>query len=89
MRDHGNAEVEIFPKGAFLHHFFQVAAGGANDADVDGMGGIRAQAFQTAFLQYAQKLGLQGQGQVANFVEKDGPAPGLFEASRGAIGWRR
>src|SRR6266478_1918454 len=78
--DDGNAEVEIFPKGTFLHHFFQVAAGGANDADLDGMGGVRAQAFQTAFLQYAQELRLQGQGQVANLVEKDGPAPGLFEA---------
>src|SRR6266849_1665949 len=79
--DDGNAEVEVFPKGTFLHHFFEVAASGANDADVDGMGGVRAQAFQTAFLQYAQELRLQGQGQVANLVEKDCPGPGLFEAS--------
>ena len=68
-------------KGAFLHHFFEVAAGGANDPHIDGMRGIRAQAFQTAFLQHAQKLGLLGHRQVANFVEKNGPTPGLFEAS--------
>ena len=46
------------------------------------MRGIRAQAFQTAFLQHAQQLGLLGQGQVANFVEENGLAPGLFEAPR-------
>jgi len=44
------------------------------------MGCVRAQAFQAAFLQYAQKLRLQGRPD-RQFVEKDGPTPGLFEAT--------
>ena len=86
---HGNTEVQIFPKGAFLHHFFQIAAGGADDPDVDGMRGIRAQTFQTAFLQHAQQAWPAGASPGRQFRREKWSRPGPLRSVPGAIGWRR
>src|ERR1700751_4440147 len=49
------------------------------------MWNIRAQAFDSALLQHAQQLGLQGQRQIADFIEEDRATVGLFESSAPAV----
>ena len=66
---------------ALLDHRQQIAVGRRDQADV-GMPRARgAQALEGVLLQDAQKLGLQLQGEVANFVEEEGPPIGQFKAS--------
>ena len=82
MKGHDiDAIKEVFAELAFLDHFGKVAVGGASQADVDGEAGVAAKALDAAFLQNAEKLGLQGEAQVANLVEKKSAAFGSLEAA--------
>ncbi|MNE86294.1 hypothetical protein D3C80_1833790 [compost metagenome] len=53
--------------------------GGGDYAHIDLVGFVAAQRAYFAFLQHAQQFGLQGQGHVADFVEKQGAAIGRIE----------
>ena len=56
--------------------------GGRHQAHVDLDLALPAQAHQRALLQRAQQLGLHGQRQLANLVQKDGAAVGLLKPAR-------
>ena len=81
-RNHVQAVVQVLPKAAGLHIGRQVAVGGRHQAHVDLDLALPAQAHQRALLQRAQQLGLQGQRQLANLVQKDGAAVGLLKPAR-------
>ncbi len=69
--DHVEAVEEVLaepPGGDFR---FQVAVGGGQDANIAGPGLRLAHALVAALLQQPQEFGLQGQRQVADFVEKE------------------
>ena len=53
-----------------------------DDAHVHGRRAGAAEPFELAALEHAQELGLQLEGQLADFVEKDGSALRQFEAAR-------
>ena len=81
-RDHVQAVVQVLPKAAGLHIGRQVAVGGRHQAHVDLDLALPAQSHQRALLQRAQQLGLHGQRQLANLVQKDGAAVGLLKPAR-------
>src|SRR3990172_6759000 len=72
---------EVFAEFAFLDHFGKVAVSGANQADIDGEAGVAAEALDAAFLQNAEKLGLQGEAQVADLVQEERSAIRGLEAA--------
>ena len=76
---------EVRAEGPGLDHFFKVAMGGGNDADIDGNTGSGADALDLAFLQDAEELGLKGEGDVADFVEKERAIVGLLESSNAQL----
>src|SRR3546814_13519276 len=61
------------------------SVGGCDDADVGSERGVAAQARELPFLEHAQQLHLQGERQVADLVEEQGPAGRLLELARTAI----
>src|SRR5216110_3500719 len=79
--DHGDPEIQVLAEGALLHHLFEIPAGGANHPDINGMGDVRAQPLNTAFLQHTQEFGLQRQGQIADFIQENRASLGFFEAA--------
>jgi hypothetical protein len=58
--------------------------GGGDDADVHGDGFLAAEALEAFFLEDAHEFDLGAEGHVADFVEEDGAAAGLFEAANAA-----
>ena len=60
---------------------FEVSVGGADDAGVGAEGFVGADAFEFAFLEYAEEFYLYGGREVADFVEEEGASGGLFDAS--------
>ena len=84
-RDGGNAEVEIFAKEFFPDADGEIAIGGDDDADVDFDGLRAAHAFEAAFFEDPQKLGLAGEREFADFVEKQRAALGHFDFAGLAI----
>ena len=64
---------------------FKIAIGGGNDADVGGEGFIGAHAFEGTFPQEPQQLDLNGLIDLANLIEEQRAAIGLFEAADAAF----
>src|SRR5580658_8693867 len=60
----------------------QIAIGGRQHTDVDGDGMRPSYAFEFALLQHAQKRDLSLRRDIADLVQKDGPAVCPFEASQ-------
>src|SRR5580658_3768004 len=60
----------------------QIAIGGRQDTDVDGDGICPSDAFEFALLQHAQKRDLGLRRDIADLVQKDGPAVCPFKASQ-------
>jgi len=86
-RDHVQAVVQVLPKAPGLHFGRQVAVGGRHQAYIDLDFALAAQPHHGAFLQGAQQLGLQGQGQLPDFVQKNGATVCLLEpAGPGLVG---
>ena len=81
-RHHVQPVKEVFPKFLLAHLFFQVLVGGRHDPDIHGDVLIAAGPGYLLFLQDPQDLGLQVEGHVADLVEKDGAAIGLFELAQ-------
>ena len=75
------AEVEVAAEGAVGDRRLQIAIGGGQDADVDVHALGAAHRTDFLFLDGAQQLGLQVDGQFADLVEKHGAAVGDGEQS--------
>ncbi len=78
-----DAEHQVFAEGALFDHFFEVAVGGADHADVDVDGLVIAEAADVAGFEDSKQLGLHREGELADFVQEDGPAVGYFELPGG------
>ena len=82
-----DAEHQVFAEGALFDHFFEVAVGGADHADVDVDGLVITEPSDVAGFEDPQQFGLHREGKFADFVEEDGPAVGDFEQpGAGGIG---
>ena len=75
------AVVEVFAKQAIGHHRRQVAVGGGDETHVHLDRAGAAETFELVLLQHAQNLGLRARAHVADFVEEQRAAVGLFEAA--------
>src|ERR1700722_3578970 len=86
QRGHENGEytqtiVQVAAEGARGDHFGEVAIRGGHEADVHANCLRAAQALKLLLLQDAQKLGLQLERDVADFVEKNRAAVRELEAA--------
>src|SRR4249919_2494918 len=70
---------------AFGDEAFEVLVGGGDDAHVHADQFAAADAEELALRQHAQQARLQRRGHVADFVEEQGAAIGLFEAAHVAL----
>jgi len=70
----------------FIQSGFQIAVGGGDDADIHRDGFAPPQAFDAFFLQQPQYFGLQAKGHIADFIQKNRSAVGLFDLSDAAMG---
>ncbi len=78
-RHHLQPVIQIAAKRAGRDRILQVAVRGREDAHVDLDRIVRADARDLAALQHAQQLDLRGHRHVADFVEKQRAAVGVFE----------
>ncbi len=83
---HVQAEEKVFPEAAFPDHGVQIPVGGGDHAHIhpDPLGA--PQGVDDAIVQEGEELHLQGQGQIADFREKQGAVVGQIEAARLAVG---
>src|SRR5579859_566178 len=73
-RHSGNPEIEILAKELFLRKLLQISICSDNNAHIHFHGLRAADAIKSPFFQNAQKFGLNGQRQLANFIEKQSAA---------------
>ncbi len=73
--------IEIFAELPLGDHRLEVAVGRRHDAHVDLEGLVAADALELALLQGAEELDLDFHRQIADLVEKEGPAIGQLEAA--------
>jgi hypothetical protein len=82
---HVEAVKQVFPKPALGHLRFQVAVGRRNDPDIHLDGLFLAYRVNFALLQEAQQLGLDVQGQLSNFVQKQRSSGGRPDDAQGVF----
>ena len=85
QRRHGEREdvqavVEIRSERVLLDHGEQIAVRRRHHTGIRAQRARGAEALERVVLQHPQELGLQFEGQVADFVEKEGPPVGQFKA---------
>ena len=81
---------EVLPERSFLHHEPKIGAGCRNNPHVDFDRSIAAESIKLPFLNDAQQLDLQGSRHVADLIEEDRAAVGLFKfADPGLDGTRK
>ena len=81
------AEIQVLPETAFADHGGQVAMRGGDDSQIDGDRLDAADRHDGALLNAAQQFGLNGQRQLADFIEKQRAAIGTAnEAQSGRDG---
>ena len=78
-REYVNPVKEVLPELTIAHQGFQIAVRRHHDSHVHLGRLVGADAFDFAFLQHPQQLGLHGQGHVPDFVEEYRSPFGLFE----------
>ena len=83
--NHSDPVIEVFPELPFPDQLLQILVGGGDDPHIDLDRAMVADPLDLLFLQDPQQLGLGGQGQVADFVEKDAAAAGRLEAAGPAV----
>ncbi len=83
--DLGHPEEEVAAEEAFVDLAGEVAAGGGDDADVDGAVGVAADGFDATLGEDAEELGLEVDGELAELVEEDGAAVGLDKGGDAAV----
>jgi hypothetical protein len=74
--DDVEAMIEVFPEPGFLHRPREVLVGGGYYPDIDA----DCRAVKLALRKHAQQPRLQRWRHIADFIEKQGAAVGLFEA---------
>ncbi len=75
-RHGGNSEKQILAEEFVFGEFAQIAVGGDDDANVDVDGLRAADALEAALFENAQQFGLDGQRQLADFIEEERAADG-------------
>ena len=79
-RHHADAVIQVGAKFVARHRFFEVFVGCRDDPHIDLDGVIAADALELLLLQDAQKLGLEGRGNLADLVEENRALVGEFES---------
>src|SRR6266568_6589429 len=79
-RHNADAIVKVGAKFVAGHRFFEILVGRRDNAHIDLDGVVAADSLKFLFLQYAQKLGLEGGRDFADLVEKNRALVGEFEA---------
>ena len=77
--DNIQAVIEILAEMSGIDGLLQVDVGGSQHPNVDRGAFARTQPHNLLFLQDAQQLDLDGQRQVADFIQKQRAAIGLFK----------
>ncbi len=72
---------QVFAKQTFPHMLFEVAMGRDQNPHVDAQGPAAAHTFHFALFENAQQLGLHQERHIADLVEKQRAAAGLFKAA--------
>src|SRR5256885_13383591 len=70
---------EILAKHAIVHHRFEIAVGGEDEARVDSQGLVTPESFELASLDQTEQFGLHGRRDFADFVEKERSAFGELD----------
>src|SRR5436309_6066940 len=83
--DNRNSEIKIFAEGAFADHLIEIAVRSTNHSHIYRMWKVGSKTLHGPFLQNAQQLGLQWQREIANLVNKNRSAVGLFKSSAPAL----
>src|SRR5262245_11476212 len=73
------AIIEILPKFSVIHHFFQVAIGRSNHANVYSNLSFSSHVTQRLFLNHSEEPNLGIQRHVADFIQKNGSLMCQFE----------
>ena len=84
--DDVQAMEQVLPKGAVLHPLLQMLMGGGDDAHVHLHGVVAADPVELPLGNHPQQADLAVGGHVADFVQKQGAAVGLFEAADPSAG---
>ena len=72
---------EVLPEQAVFNKFPQPPVGGGDNAHIHLLGAAASQWIEFPVLEYTQQFGLQGQGQVADFVKENSAAVRFVEPS--------
>jgi hypothetical protein len=71
--------IQVFPESSVVHHLCQIPVGRTDDANVHLNGLTAPDSIEFLGLEHPQQPDLSCQGQVADFVEKDGAPVGALE----------
>jgi hypothetical protein len=77
------AEIQVAAESAFGHGLLQDAVGGGKDADVDGNATGAADRTNLLFLNRPQKLGLEVDRKLTDFIERNTVPPSAMAGKRG------
>src|SRR5207237_4690791 len=73
--------IQVFAEIVLANGIDDVAIGRGDEPDIDAQFLVAAHAGEGSVLEKTQQLGLQRPAHVADLVEKNGPAVGLFNAT--------
>ena len=82
---HIQAVKQILAKGFFFHQALQVSVRGGHDAHIHADALAAAHPLQFALFNDVQNFRLAFQGHVADFVQKERAARGLFKTARAGL----
>ena len=82
----GETEVEVVAEEALVHHPSKIAPRRRHHAHRDGSWLRLSEADDDALLEHTKQLGLEGEGQLADLVEEDGPTLARFEDAHTRLG---
>ena len=85
---HCQAVEKIFAEGPFGHHLHQIPPGRGQDPHIHGHGMGASDPVDLTFLQHTKQFHLHMEGHIADLVEENRPAVGLFELARLAAFFR-
>ena len=83
--DHIETIIQILPEGVFHNSLAQVLVGSGNNPDIDLLGVVTADPDDFPILDDAQHRGLNVQGHIADFIEKNGALVRQFKFARGTV----
>lgn len=83
--DDVQAVQQVFAKAPFADHVLEVEVGRGQNPHIGAAGHRVADALVFFVLDKTQQLGLQGQREIADFIEEQGPAVSLVDPPQGAF----